>query len=176
MKAIKSLPLHIPQFLRDRRHVDSDFDDKRIGFVLCGGETLKHWINLRAMDRLNRHFGAVVDSDRKSQQDNVPNRKLNWKQKCEAQGGLFFILRKREIENYLHSNAITQSGRTLVPYDDFTDMKDIFGENVFKVITNMSCEEILEMGRYEEDGVEHHELKEIVRAFLALPNSNGEGS
>jgi len=157
--------------LKEAGYVDADFDDKRIGLVLCGGETLKHWINLRAMSRLNRHFGVVVDSDRKSQQHNVPGRKLNWKQKCEAEDGLFFITRKREMENYLHRDAIARSGCTLVPYDDFTDMKDTFGESVFKVIADMSCDEILEMGRYEEDGVEHHELKEIVEALLALPNT-----
>lgn len=162
--------------LKEAGHVDADFNDKQIGFVLCGGENLKHWVNLRAMSRLNRHFGAVVDSDRKNQQHDVPGRKLNWKRKCEAQGGVFFILRKREIENYLHSNAITRSGRPSVSYDDFTDMKDIFGKNVFKVIRDMSCDEILEMDRYEEGDVEHHELKEIVQAFLALPDRNGQDS
>lgn len=157
---------------KEASHVDDNFDDLRIGFVLCGGETMKHWINLRAMSRLNRHFGVVVDSDRESQQHNVPGRKLNWKRKCEAQGGVFFILRKREIENYLHPEAIASSDRTLVPYDDFTDMKDTFGKNVFKVIGDMSCDDILEMDCYEESGVEHHELKEIVQAFLTLPGSH----
>jgi len=158
--------------LKEANHVDADFDDKQIGFVLCGGGTLKHWINHRAMSRLNRHFGAVVDSDRKSQQHNVPERKLNWKRECESQGGVFFILRKREIENYVHPDAITRSRRTLALYDAFTDMKEIFGRNVFKVIKDMSCDEILEMDRYEECNVEHHELKEIVQAFLSLPDSN----
>lgn len=156
------------QRLKEAGHIDADFDDRRIGFVLCGGENLKHWIDLRAMRRLNRHFGLVVDSDRESQQHNVPGRKLNWKRKCEAQGAAFFILRKREIENYLHPDAITRSGRTLVPYDEFTDMKAAFGENVYKVIKDMSCDEILEMDHYDEGNVEHHELKEIVQAFLAL--------
>jgi len=154
--------------LKEAGHVDADFHDKRIGFVPCGGETLKHWIDLRAMNRLNRHFGVVVDSDRESQQHNVPGRKLNWKRKCEAQGGIFFILQKREIENYLHRSAIARSDRPLVPYDDFTDMKKTFGDNVFKVITDMSCDEILEMDCYEENGTEHHELLELVHAFFSL--------
>ncbi len=153
-------------------HVNTDFDDQRIGFVLCGGETLKYWIDLRAMSRLNRRFGVVIDSDRESRQHNVPGRKLNWKKKCEAQGGVFFILRKREIENYLHSTAIERLGRSLKPYDDFTDMKDVFGENVYKVIENMTCDEILAMDQYEEGSIEHHELKEIVQAFLGLPSDH----
>ncbi len=155
--------------LKEAGYLDHDFDDKRIGFVLCGGETLKYWIDLRAMKRLNRRFGVVVDSDRKSQHDNIPGRKLNWKKKCEEQGGRFFILRKREMENYLHREAIGRSDFNLQPYDDFTDMKATFGEKVYKVIKDMSASEILEMDRYvDSNGSGHHELRDIVQALLAL--------
>ena len=99
------------------------------------------------------------------------NRKLNWKTKCEEDGGVFFILRKREIENYLHPNAIDLSGRAPQPYDDFTDMKKLFGENVYKVVSDMSCDEILERDKYEENGTERHELKEILQDLLALSQS-----
>ena len=150
-------------------HLPADFDDRCIGFVICGGENLKHWIDLRAMSRLNRRFGVVVDSDRESPRHNVPGRKLNWKEKCEKDGGKFFILRKREIENYLHAAAIERSGHPRKPYDDFSDMKDLFGENVYKAIQDMSCDEILERDAYQEYGTERHELKEIAQAFLSLP-------
>jgi putative ATP-dependent endonuclease of OLD family len=156
--------------LKEAGQIDDDFDDKEIGFIPYGGDNLKHWVNLRAMQRLNCHFGVVSDSDRESPEHNVPDRKMNWKKACEKQGGRFFILRKREIENYLHQDAIARSGRSLEDYDDFTDMKAIFGENVYKVIRDMSCGEILEMDQYVEDGVEHHELKEIIQTFLALPD------
>jgi len=33
---------------------------------------------------------------------------------------------------------------------------------------DMTCDEILEIDRYEEDGVERHELKEIAERLLAL--------
>ncbi|HEY9753798.1 MAG TPA: hypothetical protein V6C97_01410, partial [Oculatellaceae cyanobacterium] len=110
-------------------------------------------------------------SDRESPHHVVPGKKLNWKRKCEAEGGVFFILKKREIENYLHGDAITRSNRAIKQYDDYSDMKALFGENVYKVITDMSSDEILESDRYEENGIEHHELEEIVIAFLNLvPN------
>ena len=160
--------------LKDSRRVDATFGDKQIGFVLCGGETLKHWVNRRTMCRLNRRFGVVVDSDRKSPQDNVPGKRENWKRECQSQGGVFFILRKRAMENYLHRDAIARSLRcTPVPYDDFTNMKATFGDKVYKVIKDMSCDDILEMDRYEENGVEHHELLEIAQEFLSLPDSSG---
>lgn len=70
-------------------HIDADFDDRSIGFVLCGGESLKHWIDLRAMHRLNSNFGVVVDSDRKAQQHNIPRRKLNWKKNVKIKAVYF---------------------------------------------------------------------------------------
>jgi hypothetical protein len=120
------------------------------------------------MKKLNRRFGVVIDSDRKSETDDTPKRKLDWKKKCEEEGGVFYILRKRELENYLHPNAISRSGKSLQPYDDFTDMKELFGEDILKVIQSMTVEEILERDKYYENGAEHHELKEIVDALLGL--------
>jgi hypothetical protein len=139
-----------------------------MGFIICGGDNLKHWINQNTMVKLNRRFGVVVDSDLISPTDSIPQRKVNWKAQCEAVGGVFFILRKREIENYLHADAIARSGKTLVGYNDFTDMKVAFGSNVIEVIEGMTCEEILEMDKYVINGTEHHELKEIVEIFLKL--------
>jgi len=158
----------IAQKLKDARRITNNFEDLRIGFVIYGGDTLKHWINLRAMGRLNRNFGAIVDSDRESAKHNIPQKKLDWKQKCESEGGIFFILKKREIENYLHCKAISRSGLIIKPYDDFTDMKALFGKNVYKVIGDMSCDEILESDNYRENGIQHHELEEITTAFLSL--------
>lgn len=154
--------------LKQGGYVEADFEDRRIGFVITGGDNLKHWVNQRAMCRLNRRFGVVIDSDRAAPEHVIPGRKLDWKKRCEADGGKFFVTRKRAIENYIHRDAIVRSGRTLKPYDDFTDMKAIFGEKVSKVILDMSCDEILEMDRYEENSIEHHELKEIIESLLAL--------
>lgn len=154
--------------LKESGHLEANFNDKKIGFVMSGGDNLKHWIDLRAMKRLNRRFGVVVDSDRKGPQHNIPGRKLNWKRTCNEEGGKFFILRKREIENYLHSAAIERSGRSLNSYDDFTDMKALFGNNVFKIIRDMSSDEILEMDSYDDGGEERHELLDIAKTLLSL--------
>ena len=47
-------------------------------------------------------------------------------------------------------------------------MKRLFGENVIKVIGDMTPDEILEMDKYEENYSEHHELKEIIGTLLNL--------
>ena len=86
----------------------------------------------------------------------------------KQRAGVFFILRKREIENYLHPSAIQRSGRTLQQYDNFTDTERLFGESVIKIIGDMMPDEILEMDKYEENYTEHHELKEIIGTLLNL--------
>jgi energy-coupling factor transporter ATP-binding protein EcfA2 len=158
----------IAEKLKGAGYIPENFDDRHIGFVICGGDTLKYWIDQRAMQRLNRHFGAVVDSDRASPQHNIPGRKLYWKKICEEQGGIFFILRKREIENYLHPNVFKRSNLPLKDYDDYSDMKNLFGENVFKLINSMTVEEVLNRDCYLDNSEEHHELGEIVEKLLSL--------
>jgi len=65
-----------------------------------------------------------------------------------------------------------RAGKPQVEYDDFTDMKSEFGDNVFKTIREMTCDEILEMDRYEENGTERHELQEMVEELLSLPDGS----
>ncbi len=158
--------------LKDAGEIPSDFDQANVGFLMCGGaDNLRHWINLRAIKRLNRHFGGVLDSDKTSDSESINQRKLNCQKECEADGGKVFILRKRAMENYIHDNAIVKSGRTLRESGPFVDMKNEYGENVFKAVDYMNAEEILQMDRYEDNGVERHELKEIIDTFLSLPKS-----
>lgn len=40
----------------------------------------------------------------------------------------------------------------------------------FRAMFSMSCDEIFEKDAYTENGVEHHEVKEIIEAFLGLPD------
>lgn len=156
--------------LKNCSRLEATFEDKRIGFILSGGDNLKHWIDIKAMQRLNRHFAVIIDSDLKSSRDTIDNKKLIWKGKCEHDGGKFIILRKRTIENYLHPNAIRRSGRILKPFHDYTAMKKEFDRNVYEAIDKMTCKEILSKDRYVENGIVRHELKDIIENLLALPD------
>lgn len=149
-------------------HINEDFDDKNIGFVICGGDSLKHWIDLKAMNRLNTRFGVVIDSDKDSETCDLDQKKLDWKQCCEDQGGIFHILRKRSIENYIYPDKIRDSNYNFQQYDDYTPMKQLYNKKVYKLFSNMSSSEILEMDVYEENGEEKHELLEIINSLLNL--------
>ncbi len=150
------------------KHLSANPADAGVGFVPCGGENLKHWISRKAMGRLNRRFAVVVDSDRSSPSHVIPGRKLNWKRACEAEGAPFAILRKRELENYLHPDALRRAGFGPSSCDQYTDMKSTFGPKVYRAMEQMSSDEILAMDKYTENGVEHHELVEILESALDL--------
>jgi len=158
--------------LKEGGVIQSSFEDKNIGFVILGGDNIKHWIDRRAMHRLNKRFGVLIDGDRKNAGQHIPQKKLNWKEKCERDGGKFFILRKRDIENYIHPHVLRDTGLPEHTFDSFSDMKQIFGNNVYKHIENMSSDNLLQMDLYEENGIVRHEIKEIIEAFLELPQQN----
>lgn len=155
--------------LKASNNLQRDFDDVNLGFIITGGDNLKHWVDKRVMRKLSSRFCLVIDSDRTHAEEPLQSKKLSWKTECEEDGGLFMVLRKRSIENYIHSDALTRRGIVFNPYDDFTDMKSHIGrKDVWRTITEMTADEILEMDRYEESGVTHHELKEIVEQILSL--------
>ena len=66
---------------------------------------------------------------------------------------------------------MARAGHTVVAYDDYSDMKQLYGRKVVETITHMTSDEILVMDRYDEDGNERHELREIVEALLALADT-----
>jgi len=159
----------IANTLKSAGHISATFDDKRIGFINCGGDNIKYWVSTRAITDLSRRFGVMIDSDKKSGSYTVRKEKLNWKAECENCGGVFHILRKREIENYLHKDALARAAITDLDFDDYTDMKAKYGKNVISYLADMTCDEILESDLYQDaNQTPHNELKEVIESFLGL--------
>jgi len=84
--------------MKANSRISEDFSDKDIGFIIHGGDNLKHFVDANALSRLSKRFGVVIDSDREDHSHNIPQRKLNWKSKCELSGGKFFILKKGRLK------------------------------------------------------------------------------
>lgn len=154
--------------LKEDGSIEKAFSDVNIGFVITGGGNLKHWMDLDIISNLRRKFCVIVDSDKRSQTDSIPQRKLNWKDKCEDADGNFIILRKREIENYIHPEALARKGIPCSSYDDFTDMKSHVNPEVSKHVEEMTPTEILEMDSYSDNDKENHELKEIIEQVISM--------
>lgn len=167
-KDVKFLKIIATKF-KEAGLIKYDFNDKKIGIIPSGGSNLRHFIERRMCKKLNNNFGVMIDSDRKSKSDEIKPEKLKWKEEVEKDGGKFIMLTKHAIENYLHPSVFKRKCGQDVKFDDYTDMKSLgFGKDIYKVIDEMTVEEILEMDRCYENGEERHELLEIINTFMEL--------
>ena len=110
----------------------SKFDDDKVFWAIGGGDTLKHWVDRRYLDRLNIPQVYLFDSDRNNTNETPHSEKvnkvkeINERPNCEA-----FLTEKRTIENYLHPNVFTRlaDGNISFPIDinlDFCNVPDVF--------------------------------------------------
>jgi len=76
----------VAQKLGDVARIPTTFEDRNIGFVLCGGETLKSWIDRWAMGRLNRRFGVIIDIDRTAPTANIAPKKTKLEARMRISG------------------------------------------------------------------------------------------
>lgn len=85
------------------------FDQARVFWTIGGGQTLKDWVEREYLDRLGIPQVFIFDSDRTFAGQPVAPEKLaraatvDGKPNCRA-----FISRKRAIENYVHTDAVTR--------------------------------------------------------------------
>jgi putative ATP-dependent endonuclease of OLD family len=76
-------------------------------FIPCGGSQVEFFVNADLCQKINRRFIVIVDSDAGASDFAAKQaNNLSLKQKVESVGGEFRMLRKREIENYYHLEAI----------------------------------------------------------------------
>lgn len=148
--------------------ISKTFEVAKIGFVPSGGNNLGDIVNRARMKQINHNYMVILDSDRVSGSDPIPIKKLNIKAKVEADGGKCVILRKREIENYLHNDAVKRVTNLDVKIDDYCNVKGLLNEGVCKLIKRMTIDEIFERDCYKVNGEEHHELLEICEQILSL--------
>jgi putative ATP-dependent endonuclease of OLD family len=109
------------------------FDQSKVFWTIGGGTTLRDWIERRYLDSLGIPQVFLFDSDRTSavlplSQDKEDRAKeLNTRPNCQA-----FVTRKREIDNYVHPDAIDRvsNGKISLPGGIDLDYCDI--PNTFK--------------------------------------------
>lgn len=148
--------------------ISSTFKKKQIGLLPGGGSNLKHWVTRKAIKAINRKYAVILDSDRKSASDQLSEGKKELKAEIEREGGICHILKKREIENYLHPDVIEEKTSKTVQIGDFTDVKSLAGDHICGLVKHMTTEQILERDKYTEDGSDKHELLEICEKLLSL--------
>ncbi|MBW9275580.1 MAG: ATP-binding protein [Candidatus Thiodiazotropha sp. (ex. Lucinisca nassula)] len=155
-----------------------------IMFVPCGGDQVEFFVNAELCRKLNRNFIFILDSDKGAVDFESKERNKNeLKGKVESMGGGFEILKKREIENYYHREAIQRviGDQLQLPDDfvvgDYTDMHHEIKEKILKdtninfkvknntdVFSEMSKEEWSAVGVAEGDTTD---LENIVRSIVS---------
>ncbi len=76
-------------------------------FIPCGGSQVEFFVNADLCQKINRRFLVIVDSDKGAVDYQSKQANHNaLKTKVESISGEFEMLRKREIENYYHLEAI----------------------------------------------------------------------
>ncbi len=149
--------------------IQKNMNELHIGFFPYGGDNLKFHVERGLLKTFSRRFAVIVDSDKKSPMDQMPQTKIKFKEKCEADGGIFISLMKREIENYIHKNAYNRIFNSLVEIEDYKDVKkELFngenGNNKFiKVVEEMTADEILER---DLDRNGNHELLDMINSLV----------
>jgi putative ATP-dependent endonuclease of the OLD family len=142
--------------------------EKKIGILPGCGSNLKHWVTRKAIKSINHRYAVIMDSDLKSNSDQISPRKIALKLEIESDGGICIILRKREIENYLHPDVVMNKTGKAVTIDDYVDVKSIGISKICNFVEFMTAEQLLERDKYYDKGNEKHELLEICEKLINL--------
>jgi hypothetical protein len=118
IKALKCLShaLH----LENPDNVPDLLNDSRISFILSGGSTLKYWVEERFLREFGRPEVHIYDNDVKKYLQYVDE--IN----SRSDGSWAVLTKKREIENYLHPDAVEEGIGVRVVIEDNNDVPASF--------------------------------------------------
>ncbi len=97
-------------------------NDSRVAFVVLGGGTLQHWVNQHYLRGFGRPEVHIYDGDVKKYQ--AASNEVNQRN----DGSWAVCTTKREIENYLHPDAIYHAFGIRVAFGDNDDVPEIVGK------------------------------------------------
>jgi len=97
-------------------------NDSRVAFVVLGGGTLQHWVNQNYLRNLGKPEVHIYDRDEERYQASCD--KVNQRN----DGSWAVRTRKREIENYLHPDAIYRALGIRVTFGDDDDVPAIIAK------------------------------------------------
>lgn len=126
----------INSLLRDEDDSVIDmFVDPRVALVVLGGSTLKEWVNQHYLKNLGLPEVHIYD------RDELKNGKYKYQDEKDAvnargDGSIGFLTAKREMENYLHIDAIKEALQPVVGPITFALSDDCDVETEIKTLLN----------------------------------------
>lgn len=112
------------------------FADPRVALVVLGGSTLKEWVNQHYLKNLGLPEVHIYD------RDELKNGKYKYQDDKDAvnargDGSIGFLTAKREMENYLHIDAISEALQPVVGFNfTFALSDDCDVETEIKTLLN----------------------------------------
>lgn len=168
---------HIAKTLRNAGQINKTLDDKAIAMIWIGGcGNLKHWVTKRVADQLKLPWGMLLDSDLGTEEENKNRETIALL--CRD-NPLVFLTRRREPENYLLPEVITNDESLIarLAFSEKCDAKKIIGSTMNvrsgdvleRFWPKMTFDQIRSVERYiDENGDERFEFTEMINQFLQL--------
>lgn len=165
---------HTATQLKSGGHITHTFEDKRIALVPIGGcGNLKHWTTLRLIEQFAIPYGVILDSDKGTNEEQA---NVNTIQELKDKGVKAYLTLKREPENYIHLDVLNLPAGSTFTFTDTCDAKVLIAaqkisrkQNVLEDYwTLMTVDQIREVEKYNDNGVEKHEFTEMFTDLLSI--------
>lgn len=169
---------HTAEQLKAGGFLDATFEDRRFAVVPIGGcGNIKHWRTLQLAKQFGVPYCVLLDSDCGTLEE-PENRRKN--ADLQANGIKAYLTRRREPENYIHLDCLSLPPGSTFSFGETDDARAMInaekGTRKSMVLENywalMTCDQIREVEKYVEDGVEKFEFTEMFGDFLALTEDN----
>jgi hypothetical protein len=107
------------------------FNDPRVALVVLGGSTLKEWVNQHYLKNLGLPEVHIYDRDELQNDGKYKYQDARDAVNARNDGSIAFLTTKREMENYLHLDAINEALQPVIVTPltfNLTDDCDVEGE------------------------------------------------
>lgn len=165
---------HASEKLKESGHISSTFEEKRFAIVPIGGcGNIKHWKTLQLAEQFDIPYCILLDSDKGTPEETDNITKI---QSYRDDGIKAYVTRKREPENYVHLECLDLEEGDGFSFTDIDDAKMLIsrkkGSRKTNVLedywTKMTSEQIREVEKYTDEGLEKYEFTEMFNDFFKL--------
>ncbi|MED1268208.1 AAA family ATPase [Bacillus mycoides] len=164
---------HMAEQLKLGDFIPATLLEARFALVPVGGcGNLKFWKTMKLAEQFSVPWCVLLDSDRGTPEASKNAQMIT---QLKADGIKAYVTRKREPENYIHSDCFEDYDTPIV-FSDVDDAKVIINRET-RIAKNdvlerfwvrMTTEKIREVEAYEEDGEIKYEFSDIINDFLSL--------
>ncbi len=171
---------HLSRILNEANAAVPTLVNPGIAVLPLGGDNLKQWVDRQYLAGFNKPEAHLYDRDT----DNPPSKQPQADQvNARGNGSFATITQKRELENYLHPDAIQEAMGVAVQFGDMDDVPMMVAEAVHALAqaqgqcgpwANVDAETRERKARYAKRRLNDEAAARMTVARLAQSDPNGE--